>query len=349
MPQTHPADLSLLQQRLGAASTPAAQLLALRTQAGLYVENPRTFFACTGPDRLRWLNGLVTNHVGALAEHRGCYAFVLNAQGRIQGDLNIYAMGDSLWLETASEQAAKLFAYLERYIIMDDVTLAPLPAQDRLCVAGPQAATVLASIGISVADMEPLQIRTTLWKEIPVTLTAEFHPLVPLYTLSIATEQAESCAHALLGAGALACNAEAVEQLRILAGIPRYGIDFTDRELPQETGQERALHFSKGCYLGQEIVERIRSRGNVHRVFSGFIVEDSAAVFPGVQEERLPILAGDQQVGELTSTTAIDLPDGSRKAIALGYIRREALDKKMELNCSGHSVYPEDIPFSKIL
>ena len=348
MPQTHSADLPLLQQLWGAAPAPAVQLRALRTQAGLYVESPRSLFACTGPDRLRWLNGLVSNHVGALAEHRGCYAFVLNAQGRIQGDLNIFQRGDSLWLETASEQAAKLLAYLEHYIIMDDVALAPLPAQDRLCVAGPQAGTVLASIGISVADMEPLQIRTAFWKETPVTLTAEFHPLVPLYSIAIAPDQSAACAQVLLAAGAVACNAEAVEHLRILAGIPVYGIDFTDRELPQETGQERALHFSKGCYLGQEIVERIRSRGNVHRVFSGFTFDDSSPALIGIQDGRLPILAEDQPVGELTSTAAIDLPDGCKKYIALGYIRREALDKKLELYCSGHPVHPETIPFTKI-
>lgn len=324
------------------------ELRALLNHAGVFDRNTRTAFACHGQDRVRWLNGMVTNHVGELQPHRGCYAFVLNAQGRIQGDVNIFQMGDSLWLDIAATQAATLLAYLEHYIIMDDVVLAPLPETHRIGIAGPQAAAWLTQMGLSVAELQPLEIGEVNWNGVPITVIAAHSPIVPYYDLWIAPKNAADFSQALLAAGFTACGAKAIEQLRILEGTPLYGKDIVDRDLPQETNQTRALHFSKGCYLGQEIVERIRSRGNVHRIFTGFVL-DSGFSLDAASPARLPVLSGDQTVGEITSSTQIEHSDGSRQGIALGYIRREALDKKMELHCSGHPVRPETIPFTKIL
>jgi folate-binding protein YgfZ len=105
---------------------------------------------------------------------------------------------------------------------------------------------------------------------------------------------------------------------RIISGIPRYGVDIRERDLPQETEQARALNFNKGCYVGQEIVERIRSRGAVHRKFTGFLVEGEAQIVAGTK-----IIAGEKEAGEITSSTVIH-NRGSGKTVALGYIRREA-------------------------
>jgi aminomethyltransferase len=114
--------------------------------------------------------------------------------------------------------------------------------------------------------------------------------------------------------GATPVGFEALELLRVAAGIPAFGQDIRERDLPQETSQLRALNFAKGCYVGQEIVERIRSRGAVHRQFSGFEIEGQAPA-PGTK-----LQAGGKDVGELTSVAA--LPEG--RTIALGYVRREA-------------------------
>jgi aminomethyltransferase len=126
----------------------------------------------------------------------------------------------------------------------------------------------------------------------------------------------------LIAAGATAVGAEALELRRISYGIPRYGADIRDRDLPQETGQTRALSFTKGCYLGQEIVERIRSRGAVHRQFSAFLVEGS------LPEAGAKILADDKEVGEITSCAVLPLARGDRP-VALGYLRREAAEKEL--------------------
>ena len=105
---------------------------------------------------------------------------------------------------------------------------------------------------------------------------------------------------------------------RIASGIPAYGVDIRERDLPQETEQARALNFNKGCYIGQEIVERIRSRGAVHRKFTSFIADGTASISPGMK-----VVAAEKEVGEITSVASLRLA-GEQKTVALGYIRREA-------------------------
>jgi folate-binding protein YgfZ len=114
---------------------------------------------------------------------------------------------------------------------------------------------------------------------------------------------------------------------RVVSGIPQLGVDIRERDLPQETEQARALNFNKGCYVGQEIVERIRSRGAVHRKFTGFVAD--AAVAPGSK-----IVAGEKEVGEITSATSAML-GGSERHVALGYIRREAGTPGREVSIGG--------------
>ncbi len=326
-------------------SSPAQELRALLSTAGGYDRGRRALLVCTGEDRVRWLNGMVTNHVGALAQDYGCYAFVLNAQGRIQGDLNIYQRGNEFWLDTDIAQVATLTAFLEHYIIMDDVALAPLPTTTCLGIAGPHAAATLMQLGLDTAGMEPLQMRARDWRGNTCTLIAAHSPITPRYELWLAQDQAQPLRQALLDAGVIPCGAHAIEQLRILEGTPAYGTDITARDLPQETAQTRALHFAKGCYLGQEIVERIRSRGNVHRTFSGFVLGSDFAAEAISSTEKAALLSENQPVGDITSAANITLPDGRKEVFALGYIRREALDRKSELRCNGSIATASALPF----
>jgi folate-binding protein YgfZ len=135
---------------------------------------------------------------------------------------------------------------------------------------------------------------------------------------------------------------QSLDWLRILEGTPLYGTDIRDRELHQETGQTRALHFAKGCYLGQEIVERIRSRGNVHRTFGAFRLDGDLPA-AGSQLE-----ADAKQIGELTSVATIPLPcdDGKIIQLGLGYVRREAIDRGATLHHTGGVACPISLPFS---
>ncbi len=137
------------------------------------------------------------------------------------------------------------------------------------------------------------------------------------YEIWLAPKDVYKTWQALLAAGATPVGTEALEMQRIVAGVPLYGVDIRERDLPQETEQMRALNFNKGCYVGQEIVERIRSRGNVHRKFTGFVVEGKAAIPVGAK-----IICDEKEVGEITSVVVLRTPSGDR-TVALGYIRRE--------------------------
>ncbi|MHB8302220.1 MAG: CAF17-like 4Fe-4S cluster assembly/insertion protein YgfZ [Acidobacteriaceae bacterium] len=323
----------------------STEFLALVKSAGVYDLGHRCFLRCTGEDRARWLNGMVTNSVAALAPNQGCYAFVLNAQGRIQGDLNIFQRGDAFWLQTDRAQVEALMPFLDRYIIMDDVAL-ERSDWTAIGIAGPDAAGKLEDAGFPVAPLTPMQLSEVSWRGRAAVVLAAFSPLVPRYEVWCLPEDASAISNALVLAGATPCRADAVEQLRIAEGTPRYSIDITDRDLPQETSQMRALHFSKGCYLGQEIVERIHSRGNVHRTFSGFLLgADFALPSPGV---KIPLLANDKPVGELSSMARIQIPGAAERVLALGSVRREALERKAPLTAAGQTVTPAALPFDFI-
>ncbi len=317
----------LLQYRgtesMGGFSNATDELAALLNAVGVYDLGWRRLIRCTGEDRVRWLNGMVTNFVGNLDENAGCYAFVLNAQGRIQGDLDMYRRPDFIWLETDASQVTALTAFLDHYIIMDDVTLESLPQWTALGIAGPRAAASMTEAGLPVPS-SPLHVSETTWQGHPVVVIAAYSPLVPRYEIWMERESVLPLWNALQAAGALPCGVDAIESLRILEGTPVYSIDITAKDLPQETNQMRALHFNKGCYLGQEIVERIHSRGNVHRTFTGFVLADGSPT-PGTS-----LLAEGKPVGEITSVARVVLPGAGEKIVALGTIRREALDRKSD-------------------
>jgi folate-binding protein YgfZ len=323
-------------------SNSATQLTALLQQAGLSRLDQIGWIRVTGDDRVRWLNGMVTNSVQQSQTGHAAYNFFLNAQGRIQGDATIFVEPETLLIETASSQIPALITFLDRFIIMDDVELADTTqSQSGLLIAGPQAFTRLGEIGIHVENLDPLSMQTAPWNGIDVTVIQAYSPLVPRFELWTEPEHTDKLANALESAGALPCEPESLEWLRVLEGTPLYGTDIRDRDLPQETGQTRALHFNKGCYLGQEIVERIRSRGNVHRTFTAFQLEKDLPA-PGAALE-----ADGKQVGELTSVAAISLPTPGNDKIqlGLGYIRREVLDRNIPISYTAGIATPVSLPF----
>ena len=343
-----------------AAATPSteADLGALLTGAGVAPLDDIGWMRVTGSDRIRWLNGMVTNSIQDLAAGEGCYNFVLNAQGRIQGDLTAFLLEDSILLETNRDQVEKLIAHLDHFIIMDDVELADISdRRSGILISGPHALRVVQELGGTACSAPPpamqlpteLSLKQTVYRDAPVDLIQAYSPLVRRFEVWADFETMAQISAEL--ASVPKVSSEAIEQLRILEGTPRYGIDIrnseTVRDLPQETGQTRALHFSKGCYLGQEIVERIRSRGNVHRTFGGFELHGE------LPEPGATIEAQGKPVGELTSFAAIPLPPDLRSPnsteplqLALGYIRREALDRGLPLDYPGGIARPVALPIA---
>ena len=319
------AEVCLMQEMTSLSAVD--QLHALRTGAGV-ASLASGWIAVTGSDRVRWLNGMVTNSVQALTPGEGAYSFLLSAQGRIQGDLTIWAKPDLLLLETSPAQVENIMALLDRFIIMDDVELADESARwHGMLVAGPQAAEKLTAAGVAVRATKLLKKLTAPYAGTEVQVVCAYSPLVPRFEIwSRDAAVLEQLRAALVQDGVAQCSVEGLELLRIAEGTPLYGTDIRDRDLPQETNQARALHFNKGCYLGQEIVERIRSRGNVHRTFTSFALTGDVPA-PGT-----PLEAEGKPVGELTSVAAYEI-DGRR--LALGFIRREALDRGLAITYSG--------------
>ncbi|WP_263368201.1 CAF17-like 4Fe-4S cluster assembly/insertion protein YgfZ [Edaphobacter bradus] len=315
------------------------QLSALLHGAGILRLDGTGWIRVTGEDRVRWLNGMATNSIQQLAPGTGAYNFFLNAQGRIQGDACIFGRPGALLIETQSSQVATLIPFLDHYIIMDDVELKDITGTwHGLSITGPQAASLLARAGLPVSELKPLEIREILWNAATITILHAHSPLVPRYELWADATTIDALSNSLQTAGAVPADKQSQQWLRILEGTPLYGADIHDRELPQETGQARALHFAKGCYLGQEIVERIRSRGNVHRTFQAFRLEGDLPPTGTILE------AAGKPAGELTSIAAIPL-DGHNIQLALGYARREALDRNEPLTYAGGTAIPVAAPF----
>lgn len=297
---------------------PQAEFAALRGGCGVYDLGFRAKISLTGGDRIRWLNGMVTNNIRDLGAAQGVYAFLLNPQGHILGDMLAYNRGESILVDTDCGQAEKILATFDHYIIMDDVEASNLTEQlTALGIAGPKAGEVLAAGGFAVAEMKALQVRSVTWHGTECTLVRGEDAEKPAYEIWIAPDKVRPLWEALLADGGGPVGSEALEMLRIVSGTPLYGVDIRERDLPQETEQARALNFNKGCYVGQEIVERIRSRGAVHRKFTGFVAEGAPQIAAGMK-----IVAGEKEVGEVTSAASLQLPGGN-KTVALGYIRRE--------------------------
>jgi len=348
-------DPSLLSSRsyngaetIAAFADPANELRALTSGCGVFDLRWRAKFSAGGQDRVRWLNAMVTNAIKDLPANRGNYNFVLNPQGRILGDLYIYNRGEYLLLDTDRSQLETVRNTLKRFIIMDKVELADSNLS-AIAVCGPKSESVLSAAGIDVSGMAPLEVRDAAVNESAVTLVRGPENKGAWYEVWAAQEQLldpkmrntgaylgtplEPIWEKLTSGGAQPVGTDALEQWRILCGIPNYGQDIRERDLPQETEQTQALNFTKGCYIGQEIVERIRSRGQVHRQFAGFEFHH-ALPQPGKFEENGRLLA------DLTSVAEI----GGRK-IGLGYVRRENGAPGTKLTLGGVEATVSKLPF----
>ena len=308
-------------------SDPQVEFAALHGSCGIYDLGFRARILLTGGDRVRWLNGMVTNNIRDLAVDRGVYAFLLNPQGRILGDMFVLNQGDALIVETDRSQVEKIVATFDHYIIMDDVELIHASEkQTAIGLAGPKARAILSKAGIEVPSLQPLQMIkpqcNCACECVECTVVRGEDAQRESYDVWLAPKDVYKTWQALLSAGGTPVGSEALEMQRIVAGIPLYGVDIRERDLPQETEQMRALNFNKGCYVGQEIVERIRSRGNVHRKFTNFVVEGAAAIAAGDKIVFGKPGEGEKDVGEITSVAALRTRSGEQ-TVALGYIRRE--------------------------
>ena len=273
--------------------------------------------AVRGEDRFRWLSGMVTNKVNDLGENAGAWNLVLDAKGRILGDLTVWREGDNLELEIEADQSDHLLEHLNRFIVMDDVELVPLSGDTAVGLTGPHVHEVLQRLSMPVLS-EPMTIVSVEWNGLKLRIARHFGALAAHYNIWAPEALLGKLWQCLRAAGANPVGSQSLEAFRIAEGIPAFGIDMLERDLPQETSQMRALNFNKGCYLGQEIVERIRSRGNVHKHLRSLELDGPV---PAAGTDL--INEAGAVAGQIRSAASLPLASGSR-GFALAMMRSEA-------------------------
>ena len=285
--------------------------------------NWHAVFTLAGPDRVRYLNAMVTNNIQGLADGRGNFALLLNPQGHILAELEVYKQQDKLFTLSHASVRERTFSTLDKYIIMDNVDLEDVTEQmGSIAIEGPRAAVILQqACGIALEDLPEMAIQDGKVERIPCHFLRRSHFGQPGAEFLTRRDRLPSLWKKLL-AGVQAHAGEpigmrTVNALRLEAGIPWFPEDFNDTVIPHEAGLENThINFSKGCYTGQEIVERVRSRGHVNRRLVGLRFDvKGPAPGPGTK-----LLSTSREVGQVTS--AATLP-ASGVAVGLGYVRRE--------------------------
>jgi len=321
-----------------------AQALACREGAGLFRPSDRGLVVVEGADRVRWLNGMLSNEVAALApgrEHSGCYALLLTRIGRIVTDVHVLLREGAFWLEAERAAVAPLLATLGKFIIADDVRLSEAsPAWDRLALEGPAASEIFASAAGEPPRLAPDAADGFAIAGIPLVAGAWGVSGEDALQLFVPAGRVEAVADTLRRAGAgrslLDAGEDALEILRIEAGTPRFGHELSEAVLPAEVGIARAVSTTKGCYTGQEIVARMATRGGQSHALVGLALAGDAVPAAGS-----PVSAHGARVGEVTSA-ALSARVG---AIALALVRRASAALGGELQVDGRSARVAELPF----
>ncbi len=291
---------------------------ALRNAAAWIDLSSRGKIRVTGEDRVRLLHAMCTNNVEELAPDTALYAFFLSDKGRILADAFIYNLGQALFLDTEPETRAKLYEHLDRYIIADDVTLED-ESESMIAIGleGPGSLEVAAQTGIPVPDKLALKCyRDGLAARVSSTGMEGLRVLLP-------AAQKKELIDRLQSGGAVPATAEEARIVRLEQGIPRYGEEISERNLVQETQITSAVHPNKGCYLGQEIVERVRSRGQVHRLLTRLRMASETPPPAGTK-----VMSGSAEAGKISS--AVYSP-ALNQVIGMAYLRTEAIRSDGEL------------------
>jgi len=281
---------------------------ALRGGAAWLDLSSRGRIEVRGRDRTRLLHNITSNEVKKLQAGQGCYAFLLSPQGRIQADLLLFRFPDRFLIETEPELREKVPALIRRYIVADQVELEDFTGRTaEISVEGPEAAAMLAALG---APAPEAPYSHAAWGEMTVAdggVTGQ-----PGRRVFGAVDDVTELIHELESAGARRAGAGDARAVRIENGKPRYGEDITDTCLPQETRQLHAVSFTKGCYIGQEIVERIRTRGHVNRTLQSVELPGPEPASPG------SVIEVGGKAAEVTSSV---YSPHLGKAVALAYVR----------------------------
>lgn len=326
----------------------------LRGSAGVLDLGFRGRICLTGADRVRLLHGQVTNDVEGLKTGSGCYAALVTARGKLQSDLHVYALENELLLDFEPGLTRVLQERFEHYIVADDVQVVDVaPYYGLLSVQGPRAAAVVARLDLGVewpeADHAFQQVSPAGLGDLYLVRHGRAGGMggdlfVPVDALGMVWDRLVAAARAEGGGPA---GWTALDRARLEAGIPRFGVDLDETSLAPEGGDafvQRAISYRKGCYIGQEVIARIRTYGQVTRALRGLRVESPGDVVPRRGD---PLFHEGRPVGMVTSAVRSDWLGG---VVALGLVRREcnqpgqALELRMAEGTARATIVP--LPFT---
>jgi tRNA-modifying protein YgfZ len=319
-----------------------------RRHAALVDRSDRGRLVVTGPDRASYLQGLLTNDIVALNAGQGCYAAYLTPQGRMIADLFVYELGDLMLLSTPLAVKDAVLAKLEQFIFTEDVKLGDVTGSfAQMAVVGPDAAAALARVLEDATDAaskltalhEHGNLRARFAGQ-PVIVTRVTDTGEPGFDVYVETAHAAALTSALTGAGVAALDRDTAEAIRIEAGVPRFGRDMDEDTIPLEAGIEtRAISFSKGCYVGQEVIIRVlhRGHGRVARKLMGLRIESGAAPSAGT-----PVRAGTREIGHVTSSAQ---SPAAKQPVALAYLHRDFLTPGTTVSVNGATAVVTELPF----
>ncbi len=336
--QQSPADFEAAPLARGAAlaahfGNPAGEYEIAVSAAGLFDRSDRGLAVVKGPDRAAWLHNMLTNAVKTVDANAGVYAFALDVRGRVQFDVNVLVLPDEIWLDLDLAALPAALAHLNKFLIMEKAEIADASARfARLGVSGPQAGAVAAMLGLANFDALPALESTWIDGGATRVFRHDFSGL-PGFELIVPVDSASAWWSRLADQLQIRpVGFDVLNVLRMEAGIPWLGRDIDDKTVAPETGQvERAISYKKGCYLGQEVVERMRSHGTQARRLVKLTAEHAAGLpLPA----PLRLMDADQDVGRITSIAKHPNKNGW---VGLGYLRT-AIETPVVLRAGGNSV-----------
>src|SRR5436190_4859499 len=329
----------------------AAEHAALRNSAGVLDLSFRSRLVLTGADRARFLHGQVTNDVKNLHTGDGCYAALTTAKGKLQSDLYVFTLADELLLDFEPGLTAAVSERLEKYIVADDVQVVDVaPLFGLLSLQGPKAEAVVRGTGLTMdipakalgsAKLEDPTLGEVYLMNQSRLGHSGFDLFVPAAAVVALLEKLVAAAAVV---GGRPCGWDAYEIARVEAGIPRFGADMDETNFPQECGiEERAMSYQKGCYIGQEVLNRIHTMGHVNRSLCGLHLPDDLPSLP-LKGEKL--FSAGKEMGHLTSAA---YSPTLKANLALGIVRKEIHQIGSQLSMGmpegGLSAAIEQLPF----
>jgi folate-binding protein YgfZ len=319
---------------------------AARHRAAFLDRSHRGRIVVSGTERASYLQGLLTNDIVALKAGHGCYAAYLTAQGRMIADLDVYELGDVLLLAMSGGVKDVVMARLDQFIFSEDVQLGDVTGTfAQIAIVGPEAVTIVASMvrGVSDTALRAMPEHGNArgeWAGGAAIVTRVADTGEPGFDLYVERAQAGALKAALAAAGATELDEATADAVRIEAGVPLFGRDMDEETIPLEAGIEsRAISFSKGCYVGQEVIIRVlhRGHGRVARKLVGLTLDGE-----DVPEAGATVRSGDREIGSVTSGTA---SPALQRPIALAYVHRDFLEPGTTVTVGAQGATVTALPF----